>query len=137
MVFFFFSQIAEKNREPKSKGEKKRYIQLNAEFQRIARRDKKAFLSEQCKVQFTSVMSDSLRTPWTGAHQASLSITNSRSLLKLRSIESVMPSNYLILSRPLLPPSIFPSMRVFSMSQFFTSGGQSIGVFSFSISPSN
>ena len=56
-----------------------------------------------------------LVTPWTGAHQASLSITNSQSLLKLISIESVMPSNHLILSRPLLLlPSIFPRIRVFS-----------------------
>ena len=54
-------------------------------------------------------------TPWTAAHQASLSITNSRSLLNLMSIESVMPSNHLILSYPLLLlPPIFPSMRVFS-----------------------
>ena len=54
-------------------------------------------------------------TPWTAAPQASLSITNSRSLLKLMSIESVMPSNHLILCRPLLPlPSIIPSIRVFS-----------------------
>ena len=54
-------------------------------------------------------------TAWTAACQASLSITNSKSLLKLMSIESVMPSNYLILCcPPLLPPSIFPSIRVFS-----------------------
>ena len=54
-------------------------------------------------------------TPWTAAHQASLSITNSRSLLKLMSMELVMPSNHLILCRPLLLlPSIFPSIRVFS-----------------------
>jgi len=54
-------------------------------------------------------------TPWTAAHQASLSITNSQSLLKLMSIETVMPSNHLILCCPvLLPPSIFPSIRVFS-----------------------
>ena len=54
-------------------------------------------------------------TPWTAAHQASLSITNSRSLLKLMSIESVMPSNHLILCHLLLlPPSILPSIRVFS-----------------------
>ena len=53
-------------------------------------------------------------TPWTAAHQASLSITNSWSLLKLMSIESVMPSNYLILCCSLLPPSVFPSIRVFS-----------------------
>ena len=67
-------------------------------------------------------------TPWTAARQASLSITNSRSLSKLISIESVMPSNHLILCRPLLLlPSIFPSIRVFPVSQFFGSGGQSIG----------
>ena len=67
-------------------------------------------------------------TPWTAAHQASLSIINSQSLLKLTSIELVMPSNYLIICCPLLLPSIFPNSGVFSMSQFFTSGGQSIGV---------
>ena len=53
-------------------------------------------------------------TPWTAAHQASLSITNSWSLLKVMSIKSVMPSNHLILCCPLLLPSIFPSIRVFS-----------------------
>ena len=53
-------------------------------------------------------------TPWTAARQPSLSITNSWSLLKLMSIESVMPSNHLILCHPLLLPSIFPSIRVFS-----------------------
>ena len=68
-------------------------------------------------------------TPWTAAHQSSLSITNSQSLPKLMSIELVMPSNHLILCRPLLlPPSILPSIRVFSLSQLFASGGQSIGV---------
>ena len=81
-------------------------------------------------------MSD-FATPWPAAHLASLSITNSWSSLRLTSIESVMPSNHLILWCPLLlPPSIFPSIRPFPMSQFFASGGQSIGV-SFSISPSN
>ena len=60
-----------------------------------------------------SVVSDSA-TPWTAARQASLSNTNSQSLLKLMSIESVMPSNHLILCHPLLPPSIFPIIRVFS-----------------------
>ena len=66
-------------------------------------------------VQFShSVVSDSA-TPWTAAHQASLSITNSWSLLRLMSVESVMPSNHLILCHPLLLlPSIFPSVRVFS-----------------------
>ena len=68
-------------------------------------------------------------TPWTAARQASLSITNSRSLLRLMSIASVMPSNHLILCHPLLLlPSIFLSIRVFSVSQLFTSVGQSIGV---------
>ena len=67
-------------------------------------------------------------TPWTATHQASLSFTISQSSLKLTSIESVMPSNHLILCRPLLfLPSIFPSIRAFSMSRLFTSGGQSIG----------
>ena len=67
-------------------------------------------------------------TPWTTARQASLSITNSRSLLKLMSIESVIPSNHLILCHPLLLlPSVFPSIRVFSKSQFSSGGGQSIG----------
>ena len=68
-------------------------------------------------------------TPWTAARQASLSITNSQSLLQLLSTESVMPSNHLILCHPLLLlPSIFPSIRVFPVSQLFTSGAQSIGV---------
>ena len=67
--------------------------------------------------------------PSTTVCQASLSITNSQSLLKLMSIESVMWSNHLILCHPLLLlPSIFPSIRVFPRSQFFTSGGQIIGV---------
>ena len=68
-------------------------------------------------------------TPWTTARQASLSISNSRSLLKLMSIDLVMPSNCLILCCPrLLLPSLFPSIRDFRMNQFFKSGGQSIGV---------
>ena len=68
-------------------------------------------------------------TPWTEALQASLSITNSQCLLKLMSIESVMPSNHLIFcSTLLLLSSIFSSIGSFQMSQFFTSGGQSIGV---------
>ena len=66
-------------------------------------------------------------TPWTAACQASLSITNSRSLLKLKSIESVMLSNYLILCHPLLPPSIFPASGPSLTSCLFTSGGQSTG----------
>ena len=78
-------------------------------------------------------------TPWTVASQASLSNTNCHSLFKLMSIESVMLSNHLILCHVLLlVPSIFPSIRVFSMSQFFTSGGQNIGVLAIaSVSLSN
>ena len=77
-------------------------------------------------------------TPWTAAHQASLSITNSQSLLKLMSIESVMPSNHLILCRPLLlPPSIFPSIRVFSSESVLHIRWPKCQSFSFSISPSN
>ena len=68
-------------------------------------------------------------TPWTTARQASLSITNSWSLLKLMSIESMMPSSHLILCRSLLLlPSSFPASGSFPMSQLFASGGQSIGV---------
>ena len=67
--------------------------------------------------------------PWTAAHQASLSMSNSHSPPKSMSIESVMPSNHLILCRPLLLlPSIFPSIRVFSNESAFAWGGQSIGV---------
>ena len=77
-------------------------------------------------------------TPWTAAGQAALSITNSQSLLKLMSIESVMPSNHLILCRPLLlPPSIFPSIRVFSSESVLCIRWQKYWSFSFIISPSN
>ena len=77
-------------------------------------------------------------TPWTGARQASLSITNSRSLLKLMSIESVTPPNHLILCCPLLlPPSIFPSIRVFSNESILLIRWPKYWSFSFNISPSN
>jgi len=67
-------------------------------------------------------------TPWTAAHQASLSIPNSQSLLKVMS-KLILPSNYLILCHSLLlPPSIFPSIKVFSNKSVFPSGGQGIGV---------
>ena len=75
--------------------------------------------------------------PWTIAHQASLSMTNSQSLLKLMSIESVMSSNRLILCHPLLlPPSIFPSIRVFSNESALRIRWPKYWSFSFSISPS-
>ena len=76
-------------------------------------------------------------TPWTATRQASLSITNSRSLLKLMSIESVMPSNHLILCRPLLPPLIFPSISVFSNKSALSIRWPKCQTFSFNISPSN
>ena len=77
-------------------------------------------------------------TPWSAARQASLSITHSQSLLKLMSIELVMPSNYLLLYRPLLlPPSIFPSIRVFSNDSALRIRWSKLWSFSFSISPSN
>ena len=77
-------------------------------------------------------------TPWTAALQASLSITKSRSLLKLMSIEPVMPSNHLILCHPLLLlPSIFPSIRVFSKESILCISWPKYWNFSFSISLSN
>ena len=91
--------------------------------------------------QFNSVQSLSrvrlFGTPWTVALQASLSITNSRSLPELMPIESVMPSNHLILCRPLLLPSIFPSIRVFSNESVIHIRWPKYWSFSFSISPSN
>ena len=91
---------------------------------------------------FSSVQSLSrvrlFATPWTAARQASLSITNSRSLLQIMSIESVMPSNHLVFCRPLLlPPSIFPSIRVFSNESTLRMRWPKNWSFSFSISPSN
>ena len=93
-------------------------------------------------VLFSSVQSLShvrlFATPWTAAHQASLSITNSQSLLKLMPIESVMPSNHLILCRPLLLlPPIPPSIRVFSNESLLRIRWSKYWSFSFSISPSN
>jgi len=93
-------------------------------------------------VQFSSVQSLSrvwlFVTQWTAARQASLSITNSQSSLRLMSIELLMPSNHLILCRPLLcPPSIFPSIRVFSNESALCIRWPNYWSFSFSISPSN
>ena len=84
----------------------------------------------------SQVVSDSV-TPWTAAHQASLSFTISRSLLKLMSIQSLMPSNHLILCRPLLLPSIFPSIRVFSTELALRIRWPKYWSFIFSISPSS
>ena len=77
-------------------------------------------------------------TPWTAEHQASLAITNSQSLLKLMSIESMMPSNHLILCHPLLLlPSIFPSISVFSNESALGVKWPKYWSFSFNINPSN
>ena len=93
--------------------------------------------SHPCSVQFLSHV-QLFATPWTAAYQASLSITNSRSLLKLMSIESVMPSNHLILCCPLLLlPLIFPSFRVFSKESVLQIRWLKYWSFSFSVSPSN
>ena len=94
-------------------------------------------LQEEQSVQLLSHV-QLLVTPWTATHQASLSITNSRSLLKLMSIRLVMPSNNLILCRPLLSlPSIFLSIRVFSNESVLHIRWPKYWSFSFSNSPSN
>ena len=97
-------------------------------------------LSHSFCLLFSSVQSLShvqlIASPWTAARQASLSITNSQTLLKLMSIESVMPSNHLILCRPLLLPPIPPSIRVFSNESILCMRWPKYWCFSFSIIPS-
>ena len=97
--------------------------------------------SSSVNSQFSSLQSLSrvqhFVTPWTAAHQASLSITSSRSLPKFMSIQSVIPSNHLILCCPLLLPSIFPSIRVFSNESALRIRWPKYWSFSFNISPSN
>ena len=89
-------------------------------------------------VQFSRSVVSNFVTPWTAVHQATLSITNPWSLLKLMSVELVTPSNHLILCCPLLLlPSIFPSIRVFSNESALLIRWQKYWSFSFSISPSN
>ena len=89
-------------------------------------------------VQLSHSVVSNYATPWTAARQASLSITNSRSLIKLMSIKSVMPSNHLILcSSLLLPPSIFQSIRVFSSESVLHIRWPKYWSFSFNISPSS
>ena len=100
------------------------------------------FIVASLSMYFSSVQSLSrvqlFVTPWTAEHQASLSITNSQSLLRLMSIESVMPSNHLILCHPLLLlPSVFPRFRVFSNESVLHIRWPKYWSFSFSISPSN
>ena len=102
----------------------------------------KQYIAKYSPPNFSSVQSLSrvqlFATPWTAAHQASLSITNSWSLLKLMPIELVMPSNHLILCHPLLLlPSTFPSIRVFSNESVLRIRWPKYWSFSFSISSSN
>ena len=98
-------------------------------------------LFPQLMIQFSSVQSLSrvqlFETPWPAAHQASLSITNFRSLPRLMSIESVMPSNHLIFCHLLLLSSIFPSIRIFSNESTLRTRWPKYWSFSFSISPYN
>ena len=95
-------------------------------------------ISQKYSVSSVTQSCPTLYDPIQSAHQASMSITNSQRLLKLMSIESVMPSNHLILCRPLLlPPSIFPSIRVFSNESVLPIRWPKYWNFSFSISPSN
>ena len=106
----------------------------------FSRRSASCYL--RCHLKISSVQSLScvqlFATPWTAACQASLSITNSQNSLKLMSIKLVMPSNHLILCRPLLlPPSICPSIRVFSSGSVLCIRWPKYWSFSFSISPSN
>ena len=82
---------------------------------------------QDLSVQFSRSVVSNSETPWAAARQASLSITNSQSLLKLMSTESVMPSNHLVLCHPLLPSSIYPASGSFPVNQFIASGGQSTG----------
>ena len=100
------------------------------------------FIVQHCKTAISWVQTLScvwlFATPWTAARQASLSIINSQSSPKFIYIESMMPSNHLILCRPLLlPPSIFPSIRVFSNESVICIRWPKYWSFSFSISPSN
>ena len=99
---------------------------------------RKLDISQFSSIQFScSVVSDSV-TPWNAACQGSLSITNSLSLLKLMSVESVMPSNHIILCHPLLLlPSVYPSIRVFSNESILRIRWPKYWSFTFSIGPSN
>ena len=94
--------------------------------------------TDTCAVHFSSVSLSCLTVnPWTAAHQASLSITNSRSLPKLTSIELVMPSNHILCRPLLLLPSIFPNIRIFSSESALRIKWPKHCSFSFNISPSN
>ena len=125
-------------KEEKSEGSRKRRGAAHLRLLRyLPLKDSTSWL--KASVQFSSV-TQSFRlfaTPWTAASQALLSFTISQSLLKLMSIGSVMPSNHRILCHPLLLPSIFPSIRVFSKESVLCIMWPMYWSFSFSISPSN
>ena len=135
------SKCWERCREKETLVHSWRACKLGQPQRKIVWRFLKNVKTEQLSIQFSSVQSFSrvrlFVTPWTEALQASLSITNSKNLLKLMSIESVMPSNHLILCCPLLLPSIFPSIRVFSNESALPIRWTKYWSFSFNISPSN
>ena len=132
----------ESKTEMEKKGSRENRVFEGFEYMSLEARDQRLWVAMiQSSVQFTSVQSLShvwlFATPWIAARQASLSITNSWSSLKLTSIESVMPSNHLILCRPLLLlPPIPPSIRVFSNESTLHMRWPKYWSFSFSISPS-
>ena len=113
------------------------YYFLNILFINGSIVDLQCFINFSHCVSSVTQLSQTFATPWTAAHQASLSIINSWSLLKLMSIKSVMPSNHLILCWPLLSPSNFPSIRVFSSESALCIRWPKSWSFSFSISHSN
>ena len=118
------------------------FLHFKTDFKIINKKELKRTVYWRWKIQFSSIQSLSrdqlFATPWIAARQTSLPINSSWSLFKLTSIESVMPSNHLILCHPLLlPPSIFPSIRVFSSESVLWIRWPKYWGFSFSISPSN
>ena len=120
----------EPNRKPRNK-----YVHGQTISDRTIRWGKPQSFQPNSSVQFLSCV-QLFETPWTAARQASLYVTNSQNLLKLMSIESVIPSNH-PLSSPSPPASIFPSIRVFSSESVFCIRWAKYLSFSFSISPSN
>ena len=104
----------------------------------MGKNSKLKFIWVVSSVQFSCSVVSNSATSWPAARQASLSVTHSQSLLKVMSIESVISSNHLILCHPLLlPPSIFPSIRVFSNESVLRMRWPKYWSYSFSISPSN
>ena len=142
LPFFPYAPLPLKNREPKKGNSNDKVLNTPYVLSLLASVEdtgKQSQILPYSWVQFScSIMFWLFATPWTAAHQASLSITNSQSPPKPTFIESVMPSNHLILSRPLLLlPSIFPSIRVFSNELVLLIRWPKYWSFSFSISPSN